>query len=170
MSKNKVYISLGTNTGNWKNNFNQSFRALESIGRITNSASIYLSEPYGYKDQNCFYNTAIELNTNLYPYELITKLQMIEKKLKKNKLIINGPRRIDLDIIFYEKIVIKNNLLTIPHPRAHLRDFVLCPIIEMNPFYFHPVLKKSIKELFNNLKEKFIFKKITKHKESLLIF
>ena len=170
MSKNKVYISLGTNTGNWKNNFNQAFRALESIGYITNSASIYLSEPYGYKDQNFFYNTAIELNTNLYPYELITKLQMIEKKLKKNKLMINGPRRIDLDIIFYEKIVIKNNLLTIPHPRAHLRDFVLCPIIEMNPFYFHPVLKKSIKELLNNLKEKFIFKKITKQKESLLIF
>ena len=107
MLKNKVYIALGTNVGNWKNNFNRSFVELNKIGLITNFSSIYISKPFGYKDQNYFYNTAIELSTNIDPYKLIYKLIIIEKILKKSKTIHNGPRRIDLDIIFFNKIVLQ---------------------------------------------------------------
>ena len=63
-----------------------------------------------------------------------------------NKIIKNGPRIIDLDIIFYNKIILTNHLITIPHPKAHIIDFVLFPIQEMNPFYRHPSEKKTIKE------------------------
>ncbi|PPR45416.1 MAG: Bifunctional folate synthesis protein [Alphaproteobacteria bacterium MarineAlpha5_Bin8] len=156
--------------GNWKNNFNQSFFELNKLGIINNCSSIYLSKPYGFKNQNFFYNVAIELYTNINPNELIAKLQLIEKRLKKNKLISNGPRRIDLDIIYYNKFVIRKDSLIIPHPRAHLRDFVLYPICEIIPFYIHPIIKKTTKHLISQLKKKYIFKIIKKQKGSELIF
>ena len=170
MYQNKVFIALGTNVGNWKNNFNQAFFHLSKIGYITNFASIYLSKPYGFKDQHFYYNTAIEFITAINPTELFKNIQMIEKNIQKNKLIINGPRRIDLDIIFYNNIISNKKSLKIPHPRAHLRDFVLMPLCDINPFFFHPVEKKTIKELNNNLAEKYIFKKIKRTKGSVLIF
>ena len=170
MSLNKVYIALGTNTGNWKNNFNQSFIQLNKIGHITNFGSVYLSNPYGFKDQNFFYNTAIELTTTLGVMKLMEELKIIEKKIQKNKLFTNGPRRIDLDIIFFNKMMIKKKSVLIPHPRAHLRDFVLYPIYDMNPFFTHPSEKKTIKELINNLEEKYIFKKISRQQDSVLIY
>lgn len=170
MSLNKVYIALGTNTGNWKNNFNQSFIQLNKIGHITNFGSVYLSNPYGFKDQDFFYNTAIELTTTLGVMKLMEELKIIEKKIQKNKLFTNGPRRIDLDIIFFNKMMIKKKSVLIPHPRAHLRDFVLYPIYDMNPFFTHPSEKKTIKELINNLEEKYIFKKISRQQDSVLIY
>ena len=145
-------------------------RKLNKIGKINKFSSIYLTKPYGFNDQNPYYNTAIELFTFYQPIKLFEKIITIEKILKKNKKIINGPRKIDLDIIFFNNLVFKNNKLIIPHPRAHLRDFVLYPLCEINPFYNHPILKKTIKELANNFKKKFIFKKIIRQKENLLTF
>ena len=170
MSLNKVFIALGTNIGNWKNNFNQSFIQINKIGYITNFGSVYLSNPCGFQNQNFFYNTAIELTTTLGVIKLMEELKIIEKRIQKKKLFINGPRRIDLDIIFYNKMIIKNKSVSIPHPQAHLRDFVLYPIYDMNPFFMHPLEKKTIKELINNLEENYIFKKINRQKDSVLIY
>ena len=108
-----------------------------------------MSKPYGLKNQNFFYNTAVELLTSMDPYKLINQLQLIEKKLKKNKIIINGPRSIDLDIIFFNKLIIKNNLITIPHPRAHLRNFVLLPLFEISKNWVHPKFKQKITYLLS---------------------
>jgi len=170
VSVNKVFIALGTNVGNWKNNFNQSFIQINKIGHITKFGSVYLSNPYKFKDQDFFYNTAIELTTTLGVMKLMEKLKIIEKKIQKNKLFINGPRRIDLDIIFFNKMMLEKKTLSIPHPRAHLRDFVLYPIYDMDPFFTHPTVKKTINELINNLEEKYIFKKINRQKDSVLIY
>ena len=170
MLLNKAYIALGTNIGNWKNNFNQSFIQISKIGHISNFGSVYLSNPCGFKDQNFFYNTAIELTTTLGVMKLMEELKIIEKKIQKNKLFTNGPRRIDIDIIFYNKEMINNKSVSIPHPRAHLRDFVLYPIYDMSPFFRHPSEKKTIKELIYNLKENYIFKKINRRKDSALIY
>ena len=170
MSLNKAFIALGTNIGNWKNNFNQSFIQINKIGHITSFGSVYLSNPSGFKDQNFFYNTAIELTTTLGVMKLMEELKIIEKKIQKNKLFTNGPRRIDIDIIFYNKAMINNKSVSIPHPRAHLRDFVLYPIYDINPFFTHPSEKKTIKELINNLEENYIFKKINRQKDSVLIY
>ena len=86
MFHNKVFIALGTNIGNWKNNFNQSFFQLNTIGHITNFGSVYLSKPYGFKDQDFFYNTAIELNTTLKPIQLLEKIKIIEKTIQKKQV------------------------------------------------------------------------------------
>ena len=91
------------------------------------------------------------METNLSPFHLFYELKIIEKKLKKNKIIENGPRKIDLDIIFFNKLILNSNKLTIPHHSAHLRDFVLLPIIEMNPFFIHPLKKESLKAIYKNI-------------------
>ena len=170
MSLNKTYIALGTNVGNWKNNFNNAIRLISNVGIITQFASIYLSHPFGYEKQHYYYNSALELKTNLSPYGLFNALQMIEKKLQKNKLFINGPRKIDLDIVFFNKLILTSNKLTIPHYAAHLRDFVLLPIIEMNPFYMHPLQKKTISTIDKKLKDRYVFRIKRRRKESLVIY
>ena len=170
MSLNKTYIALGTNVGNWKNNFNNAVRLISNVGIITQFASIYLSRPYGYEQQHYYYNSALELKTNLSPYGLFNELQIIEKKLQKNKLFVNGPRRIDLDIIFFNNLILRSNRLTIPHNQAHLRDFVVLPLMEMNPFYIHPLKKETICTLYKKLKYKYVFKIKRRRKESLIIY
>ena len=170
MSLNKVYIALGANVGNWKNNFNQAVRLILKIGVITKLAPVYLSQPYGYERQHYFYNSALELETNLSPYDLFKELQMIEKKLQKNKLFVNGPRKIDLDIIFFNKLILISSKLTIPHYEAHLRDFVLLPLMEMNPFYMHPLKRKTVSLIYKKLKDKYVFKIKRRRKESLIVY
>ena len=170
MSLNKAYIALGTNIGNWKNNLNQAILSISKLGVITQLASVYLSHPYGYEQQDYFYNSALELKTNLSPYGLFYELQMIEKKLQKNKLFINGPRKIDLDIIFFNKLILTSNKLTIPHYAVHLRDFVLLPLMEMNPFFMHPVKKETVSAIYKKLKDKYVFKSKRRQKESLIVY
>ena len=166
---NRVIIALGSNVGNWKINFNQCLKKISNFGLITRIGNIYVSKPYGNVQQRNFHNTAIELMTNHSPLQLLRGLQLVEKVLKKNKTITNGPRRIDIDIVFYNQIVFQNNQLTIPHPRAFERDFVLFPINDIDPFYFHPTKHKTIKALIKGLNEKYIEKIIKQPRDLLLI-
>jgi len=166
---NRVFLALGSNIGSWKLNFNKCLSELQSVGKLKAIANIYISKPLGYKDQNNFFNTAIELETVLKPIQLIKKIQQIEKKLHKNKMIKNGPRRIDIDIIFFNSIKFNNESLVIPHPRAIYRDFVIIPLCDIDPFFKHPVEKKSLKKIKSELKEKYIEKKIKQPKDLFLI-
>ena len=166
---NRAILALGSNVGNWKTNFNQCLNKIGNYGLITGIGNIYVSKPYGHVQQKNFHNTAIELMTNLSPLQLMRGLQLVEKVFKKNKTITNGPRRIDIDIVFYNQLVFQNNQLTIPHPRAFKRDFVLYPINDIDPFYFHPTKNKTIKSLIEGLNEKYIEKTIMQPRDSLLI-
>ena len=170
MSLNKAYIALGSNVGNWKNNLNQAILSISKLGVITQLASVYLSHPFGYEQQHYFYNSALELETNLSPYGLFDELQIIEKKLQKNKLFVNGPRKIDLDIIFFNKLVLNSKKLIIPHHAVHLRDFVLLPLMEINPFYMHPIKKETMSRIYKKLKKKYVFKIKRRLKESLIVY
>ena len=154
-------IALGSNLGNSIYNLGCAIKELRKFGYISKIADVYISKPYGYKYQDNFYNTAILLKTNKQPLELINIISQIEKKLKKNKRIINGPRNIDIDIIFYGKNKYFFSNLIIPHPRAKDRDFVLLPILDINPFIQHPTEKKSIKTLSAKLQKKYIIKKLS---------
>ena len=154
-------IALGSNLGNSIYNLGCAIKELRKFGYISKIADVYISEPYGYKYQDNFYNTAVLLKTNKQPLELINIISQIEKKLKKNKRIINGPRNIDIDIIFYGKNKYFYSNLIIPHPRAKDRDFVLLPILDINPFIQHPTEKKSIKTLSAKLQKKYIIKKLS---------
>ena len=170
MSLNKAYIALGSNVGNWKNNLNQAILSISKLGVITQLASVYLSHPFGYVQQHYFYNSALKLETTLSPYGLFDELQIIEKKLQKNKFFVNGPRKIDLDIIFFNKLILKSRKLIIPHYEAHLRDFVLLPLIEISPFYMHPLKKETISMMYKKLEDKYVFEIKRRRKESLIIY
>lgn len=170
MYHNKVFLALGSNVGNWKNNFNNCLKLLCNIGELRAIGNIYISKPYGYVNQKNFYNTAVEFKTNLKPIQLILELKNIEKKLHKKKLIINGPRRIDIDIIFFNNLKVNTGSLIIPHPRATDRDFVIFPINDINPFFIHPLQKKSIKNIKMQLKDIYIETKIKQPIDSFEIF
>ena len=161
MYQTDTIIALGSNIGNSIHNLSSAIKELRKFGYISKIADVYISKPYGYKYQDNFYNTAVLLKTNKQPLELINIISQIEKKLKKNKRIINGPRNIDIDIIFYGKNKYFFSNLIIPHTRAKDRDFVLLPILDINPFIQHPTEKKSIKILSAKLQKKYIIKKLS---------
>ena len=155
-----VIIALGSNIGNFKINFQNAIESISKFGQIKSVGQIYVSKPYGLKEQNNFYNTAIEILTTCQPMELMSKLQSIEKKLIKNKKILNGQRKIDLDIIFFGSKIVKNSQIEIPHPRAMDRDFVLKPICDFKPFYRHPLSKLTLKEALESLGSRYIIKSL----------
>ena len=160
MYPTNYYIALGTNVGNYINNFSHAIVELKKIGQVIKMANIYKSKPYGYLKQNYFYNSMIHLKSEMLPIELINKIQLIEKKLKKNKRIINGPRKIDIDIIFWDYNIFNNQQLSIPHPRASERDFVLFPLKDISPNFRDPVSKFTVKELIQRLKNHYIIEKL----------
>ena len=161
MYPTNYYIALGTNVGNYINNFTHAIVELKKIGKVIKMANIYKSKPYGYLKQNYFYNSMIHLKSEMLPIELINKIQLIEKKLKKNKRIINGPRKIDIDIIFWDYNIFNNKQLSIPHPRAAERDFVLFPLKDISPNFRDPVSKFTVKELIQRLKNHYIIEKLS---------
>ena len=166
---NRVLLALGSNVGNWKVNFNHCLSELKNIGDLKSIGNIYVSKPYGYKEQNNFYNTAVEFQTISGPIQLIKELQLIEKKLHKKKLIKNGPRRIDIDIIFFNSLKISQENLVVPHPRAANRDFVIFPLCDIDPYFKHPVDNKILKKLKIEIQDKYIKKKIKQPKDLFLI-
>ena len=161
MYPTNYYIALGTNVGNYINNFSNAILELKKIGQVVKMANIYKSKPYGYLKQNFFYNTMVHLKSEILPIELINKIQLIERKLKKNKRLINGPRRIYLDIIFWDHKIIKIQELSIPHPRASERDFVLLPMQDIVQNFRDPVSKLTIKELILRLKNYYIIERLS---------
>ena len=161
MYPTNYYIALGTNVGNYKNNFSAAISELSKLGQISKIANIYKSKPYGYLHQNYFYNSVLELKSKMMPIQLMKNIQLIEKKLQKNKRIVNGPRKIDLDIIFWGKKKFSNQNLLIPHPRAKQRDFVLLPLIDLDPFFKDPETKLTIKDLLSSLKDQYVIKKLS---------
>lgn len=150
---NTAYILLGGNIGNRKENLQNALSNIEKeIGKVIKISSIYETEPWGNPNQASFYNQVIAIATSLSPTELLDKLLSIEMKMgrERNKQTKWEKRIIDIDILFYNEEVINTAMLIIPHPRLHERNFTLKPLLEIAPKLFHPVLKKSIEELFND--------------------
>ena len=169
MYQNKVFLALGSNVGNWKINFNRCLIELNKISHLKAIGNIYVTKPYGFKKQDDFFNTAVEIETKDTPVQLINKIKLIEKKLHKNKIIKNGPRRIDIDIIFFNSLKISYKNLIIPHPRAIERDFVLYPLCDIEPYLHHPIFKKSIKKLKKEVPSHYIKKTIMQPKGLFVI-
>lgn len=147
-----VYISLGSNLGDREKNLEIALSELQNYGIIiSRKSSIHKTEPWGFREQPEFLNMAVECITPLDPYDLLKLVKKIEEKMGRKKTIKYGPRVIDIDIIFYGNIVLKNEELTIPHPLMHKREFVLKPLCEIVPDFIHPELKLSVKEMLDNL-------------------
>ena len=150
----QVIIAFGSNMGNKEQNIKTALEKMKARGlNIIKVSTIIETEPYGYEDQDTFLNGACIADTNLSPQEVLKELLAIEQEMGRVRKIHWGPRNIDLDIIFYENIIVDEDNLKIPHPNAHNRSFVLGPICEISPSFLHPIYNKSVKELYEELKK-----------------
>jgi 2-amino-4-hydroxy-6-hydroxymethyldihydropteridine diphosphokinase len=149
-----AYIGIGSNIGDRESNLKFAVEMLqEQDGVEVTVVSSYLNTaPVGYIDQPDFLNAVVEIRTSLTPISLLEVCQVIEQELKRVRTIRWGPRTIDLDILLYGDMVINEENLIIPHPRMHEREFVLYPLNEIAPNTVHPIIKKSIAELLNLVK------------------
>jgi 2-amino-4-hydroxy-6-hydroxymethyldihydropteridine diphosphokinase len=146
----KVFIALGGNVGDVAENFHIAVTKIkEMIGAIIKQSSLYKTEPWGNKNQDDFLNQVICVETNLSPGQVLKNILAIEKSMGRNRNKNNqfAPRNIDIDILFYDGKVINSDDLIIPHPRLHLRNFVLTPLVEIAPHLIHPVLNKTVDDL-----------------------
>jgi 2-amino-4-hydroxy-6-hydroxymethyldihydropteridine diphosphokinase len=144
----KVILHIGSNVGNRLKYLSVCKRLIrERIGKVKNSSDIYETEAWGMKDQDSFLNQAFEVSTNKEPLQILEDIEDIESLLNRERILRWGPRTIDIDIIFYDDLVLDSELLEIPHPRMHKRNFVLIPVNEIASEWNHPVLNKSVKQL-----------------------
>lgn len=146
-----VAIALGSNLGDRISVIQKALELLAAKVTVSTIAPFYESRPVGFSAQGNFINTALIGVTELSPQELLRFIKNIETSLGRVERFQNGPREIDLDIIFYDDLTFEELELTIPHPRAHERDFVLAPLADIRPAFTHPVLKKSVAELLHAL-------------------
>lgn len=151
-----VCLSIGSNMGDTKHNLEQAIAMLSADSKIhvTKVSQFIVTEPYGGVEQDDFLNGALVIETLLSPYELLDKIGSIEQALKRERLIHWGPRTIDLDILLYDQEVVQEPDLKIPHVEMHLRDFVLRPLVEIAPEAKHPLLQKTVYQLFEDLQTK----------------
>ncbi|OPD23641.1 2-amino-4-hydroxy-6-hydroxymethyldihydropteridine pyrophosphokinase [Clostridium botulinum] len=148
-----AYVAFGSNIGEKKSYIKRALEKIEERGiEIIKVSSIYETEPYGVLDQDSFLNGVVKIETNLTPENLIGELLNIEKQLDRVRERRWGPRTIDLDIIFYDDLIINEKDLVIPHKDMENREFVLKPLCDIDENFIHPVLKKSVRELYDELK------------------
>jgi len=143
-----IYLSLGSNLGDREANLRAAIAALGDAGvRVRRESSLYETEPVDFLEQPWFLNCAVEGETGLKPLGLLRALREIEAKMGSKKLIAKGPRLIDMDILLYGEETLDTPELQVPHPRMHLRRFVLAPLAEIAPKLQHPTWKRTVKQL-----------------------
>lgn len=151
----KVYLSLGSNMGDKRENL---LEAIKRVGELENtevvkSSTILETEPFGYIEQDNFLNACLEVKTLLTPQEFLSSILKIELDMGRVREIKWGPRVIDIDILFYDAEIIQEDNLAVPHPWICEREFVLEPLSEIAPNYVHPLERKTIMMLARKLKE-----------------
>jgi 2-amino-4-hydroxy-6-hydroxymethyldihydropteridine diphosphokinase len=151
MAIHHVYLGLGSNLGDRKSNLGESIKQISEFAIIKKMSSIYETEPWGLKDQPGFLNQVIFVETKLAPADLLSHLKTIEEKMGRKKTVLYGPRLIDLDILFFNDLLMKTPDLIIPHPHITERAFVLVPLAEIAPNMNHPHHHKTIKELLKDV-------------------
>ena len=148
-----AYVALGSNIGDKEGYINAGISALSNdiCCKVLKVSDLITTTPYGYTEQEEFLNGVLCLRTLYSPQELLKLLQQIEKDANRVREIHWGPRTLDLDIIFYDNMIISEDNLTVPHPDMINRDFVLSPLNQIAPYHIHPLYNKYVHELWLNL-------------------
>jgi 2-amino-4-hydroxy-6-hydroxymethyldihydropteridine diphosphokinase len=147
MKEHTVYLALGSNLGDRFANLKQAIDSLTPQLEVKAKSSVYETPPWGFEDQPKFLNQVVKAKTYLNPEPLLKHLKRLEVALGRQASFPNGPRLIDMDILFYDDLILNTSSLVIPHPRLQERGFVLLPLMELSPDLVHPLIKKSIREM-----------------------
>lgn len=144
-----AYVGIGSNVGELGKNIQTAIEKINNLRgtEVTKKSENYKTKPVGYTAQEDFLNCAIEIKTLCTPGELINILLYIESELKRERTIKWGPRTIDLDVLLYDDLITSEEKIIIPHPRMHERLFVLKPLSDIAPYAVHPLIKKRIIDL-----------------------
>jgi len=158
----KTGLILGSNLDDKFNYLKGAKALLEcNVGKIVAMSSFYASPPWGYKSQNEYVNQVLIIETSKTPEQLLEKNLLIEKVLGRERSE-NGytDRTIDVDILFYDDLIMDEEKLILPHPRLHLRRFCLAPLQDVLPKWYHPQLELTIEKLVANCEDKSDLKKV----------
>ncbi len=143
-----VYLGLGSNVGEREEMLQAAIDRLHSPElRIKRVSSVYETEPQGRRNQRWFLNLVAEAETDLFPRQLLGRIAKIERQLGRRRMLANGPRTIDIDILFFGGFTVETRDLTVPHPRLAERRFVLAPMVELAPDLRDPVTRRTMREL-----------------------
>ncbi len=146
-----VYLALGSNMGNRLINLKAALNNLTPQMTVRKKSSVYETPPWGFQEQAAFLNQVVMAETYLEAEALLGHLKRLEVALGRVPSFENGPRLIDIDILFFDDAIIDTDSIAVPHPRLHKRAFVLVPLAEIEPDLIHPVLRKSVRELLEDV-------------------
>ncbi|MEO6169199.1 MAG: 2-amino-4-hydroxy-6-hydroxymethyldihydropteridine diphosphokinase [Chitinophagales bacterium] len=148
MNGHTAYLLLGTNVGDRQQHLQHGLEKIKTTaGDFQQVSSVYETEPWGVVNQDDYLNMVVEIKTFFSPEELFKQLKAIETAEGRTDATKYAPRTLDIDVLFYDDLVLESEYLIIPHPRLHLRRFVLKPLEEIAASLIHPLLGKSIREL-----------------------
>lgn len=142
-----AYLGLGTNVGERARNLHDALQRIAGIARVDRCSSVYESEPVGYAQQADFWNVVVQISTDLPARQLMDELLAIENAMGRQRSFRNAPRIIDIDILLYDDVVLKDAVLQIPHARMRERGFVVRPLLEIAPDVVDPQTRRPIAEL-----------------------
>lgn len=157
---NKTYLLLGSNMGNSRQQLSKAKSFIKKeIGKILRQSDLYTTAAWGNTNQPDFLNQVITVETTLDALQTMQTILIIEKKMGRIRAEKNAPRIIDIDILFFNKEIIDQEGLSIPHPQIQNRRFVLVPLNQLSPNFKHPVFKKTVHQLFIHCPDKLNVKK-----------
>jgi 2-amino-4-hydroxy-6-hydroxymethyldihydropteridine diphosphokinase len=147
-----AYLALGSNVGDREANLREALERLSASEiRVIQRSSLYETAPQDLLDQPWFLNAVVEVQSELFPLQLLARVRAIEREMGRRRVIPKGPRNIDIDILFYGRAVIVAPELEVPHPRMAQRRFVLEPLAEIAPNFRHPVTGKTAHEMLASI-------------------
>jgi 2-amino-4-hydroxy-6-hydroxymethyldihydropteridine diphosphokinase len=146
-----VYIALGSNLGNRLANLNSAIDNFSPQMKVVKKSNVYETPPWGFTDQPAFLNQVVKAETYMQPEPLLHHLKRLEVALGRVPGFQNGPRSIDLDILFFDDMILDSPALKVPHPRMHERAFVLVPLVDLEPDLIHPALNESVSVLLRKV-------------------